>query len=157
MKLLKLRHMAGLPALCLLCFGAMAQPAAAAEPAAMPPPDVVFESSVGDVTFPHARHLKMGCQTCHHQIRAGSLQTPHPDYMDSTWIHCDTCHSEEAASGGAYYKCSLCHHSEPGNIADETLSAKVVTHKSCWKCHQSGTGPDASKGCGDCHVKDTAQ
>jgi len=157
MKLHKLLSLVRPPALMWLLLAAAIPASQAAEPAAMPPPDVVFESSIGNVTFPHARHLKMGCQTCHHQIKAGPLQTPHPDYLDSTWIHCDTCHSEEAASGGAYYKCSLCHHSDPSDIADETLSSKVVTHKSCWKCHQSGTGPEASKGCGDCHRKNTGQ
>lgn len=133
------------------------QTALAAEGAPMPPSDIVYESSVGDVVFPHNRHLKMGCQQCHHQIKAGPLKTPHPGYMDSSWIQCDTCHSEEAADGGAYYQCGKCHHDEPDNIADETLSAKVVTHKSCWKCHQSGTGPEASEGCGDCHQKNEQQ
>ena len=124
--------------------------APAAAPA-MPPGEVVYPSSVGEVHFPHNRHLSMGCQQCHHQIKAGPLKTPHPDYLDSSWINCETCHSENAASGGTYYKCGLCHHSAPDNIADETLSAKVVTHKMCWKCHQSGEGTDASRGCGDCH------
>jgi hypothetical protein len=123
----------------------------------MPPSEVIFESSVGDVHFPHDRHLKLGCAQCHHQIKAGPLKTPHPGYMDSSWIQCETCHSEEATNGGAYYKCGKCHHDEPDNIADETLSSKVVTHKSCWKCHQSGTGPEASEGCGECHEKNQDQ
>jgi hypothetical protein len=143
-----------LPVLALLAVPmGHAPPALAAGASAMPPGEVIFESSVGDVLFPHDKHVAMGCQLCHHQIRAAELETPHPDYMDSSWIHCRTCHSEEAASGGAFYKCSQCHHAEPTDIADETLSAKVVTHKSCWKCHQSGTGVEASKGCGDCHQK----
>ena len=139
----------------LMCLLSWPQQHAVAQgAAAMPPGEIVYPSSVGDVAFPHDRHLKLGCTQCHHQVQAGPLKTPHPDYMDSSWVHCETCHSEEAAAGGAYYKCGHCHHAESPDIADETLSAKVVTHKSCWKCHQSGTGPDASKGCGECHVKD---
>jgi len=144
-----------LPVLALLAGLAVSpRPGLAAGSFTMPPGEIVYESSVGDVHFPHDKHVSMGCQTCHHQIQAAELETPHPGYMDSSWIHCRTCHSEEAATGSAFYKCSHCHHSEPTDIADETLSTKVVTHKSCWKCHQSGTGVDASKGCGDCHEKD---
>ncbi len=135
----------------LFALSGPGQQTLAAGPVAMPPAEVFYPSEVGDVRFPHAKHVKMGCQQCHHQIQAAVLETPHRDYLDSTWIHCQTCHSEAAASGSAFYKCSHCHHSDPNDIADETLSSKVVTHKSCWKCHQSGTGPEASKGCSSCH------
>ena len=115
---------------------------------------VEFESSVGDVSFPHNTHLGFGCAACHHQIHAQALDTPHPEYMTSSWIRCQGCHGVNPAMPGPYYKCALCHHSEPHSISDETLSAKVVVHQSCWKCHESGTGVEASKGCGDCHVKE---
>jgi c(7)-type cytochrome triheme protein len=118
------------------------------------PIEVVFESSVGDVRFPHNLHLKFGCTMCHHQIHAAELETPHPEYMESSWITCGDCHAKESALTGNYYRCSDCHHSEPENIADETLSSKVVVHQSCWKCHESGTGRQASSGCDDCHVKE---
>lgn len=127
---------------------------APAERSAGPPAMVRFESSVGRVDFPHASHLRFGCVACHHQIHAGELETPHPQYLESTWVNCEICHDASPAGAGAYYKCSHCHHAIPANIADETLSAKVVTHKSCWKCHASGTGLDASSGCGDCHVRE---
>jgi hypothetical protein len=140
----------GMTALLLMTL-AWQEPSAAAPQSAPMPGEVIFASSIGDVVFPHNKHLKMGCQQCHHQIQAGPLKTPHPDYLDSSWVHCETCHSEAATNGAAYYKCSECHHAEPHDIADETLSSKVVTHKSCWKCHQSGTGPEASEGCSDCH------
>ena len=39
----------------------------------------------------------------------------------------------------------------PRNIADETLSAKVVVHQQCWKCHPVGTGKEASAVCEKCH------
>jgi len=145
-----------MPLLLLFAAAGPAPKAAAAGPVAAPPATVHYPSSVGDVSFPHDRHLKVGCPQCHHQIKAMPLDTPHPGYMDSSWIHCQTCHSEAAASGGAFYKCADCHHSEPADIADETLSAKVVTHKSCWQCHQSGTGAEASEGCSFCHQKQAA-
>lgn len=140
-------------ALPLFCFSQQAG-TGSSRPSPGPPTTVVFDSSVGNVTFPHQLHLKFGCAACHHQIHAGDLETPHPDYLDSSWISCEICHDASAAAGSPYYKCSECHHSEPTDIADETLSAKVVTHKSCWKCHASGTGVEASAGCGDCHVKE---
>ena len=117
---------------------------------------VTFESSVGDVHFPHKLHvedLELECMECHHQIHAVVLDTPHPDYMESSWIKCQICHELNSEMSKKYYKCSDCHHSDLENIADETLSSKVVVHKSCWKCHASGTGVQASEGCADCHVK----
>lgn len=118
------------------------------------PDEVIIESSVGDVHFPHNIHIRFGCAACHHQIQAIELDTPHPDYLSSSWINCQTCHNTDSDTRNKYYKCSDCHHSEPIDIADETLSSKVVIHKSCWKCHKSGTGVKASEGCSDCHVKE---
>jgi len=121
------------------------------------PDEISFKSSVGDVLFPHDVHVKdheVECDECHHQIHAMELDTPHPDYLTPSWTRCQTCHNTDSPSKEKYYKCSDCHHSVPNNIADETLSSKVVIHKSCWKCHESGTGAQASEGCGDCHVKE---
>jgi hypothetical protein len=120
------------------------------------PANITFKASVGDVEFSHKKHvsdLDMECAECHHQIHAKALEAPHPDYMASSWSNCQTCHSTGSATDNEYYKCSQCHLSDLENIADETLSAKVVTHKTCWKCHESGTGPEASQGCVTCHVK----
>jgi len=121
-------------------------------------PDVVtFNSSVGHVLFPHKLHvedLELACVKCHHQISAVKLETPHPDYLESSWINCQLCHDPNQQTDKTYYKCSECHHETPDNIEDETLSSKVVTHKSCWACHESGTGVEASKGCRGCHVKE---
>lgn len=121
------------------------------------PAEVVFESNVGDVHFPHMLHMKFGCTSCHHQVSAGELDTPHPDYLESSWINCGDCHDQDSETVANSYSCSGCHHSEPENIADETLSAKVVVHESCWKCHGSGTGVEASKGCIKCHQKAVAE
>lgn len=119
------------------------------------PPEVIqFESSVGNVLFPHKTHLKMRCSRCHHQIQADALDTPHQEYLESSWIKCGTCHDADPDFNDKYFKCGDCHHSELDNIADETLSAKVVVHQSCWKCHKTSTGADASKRCGFCHVKE---
>lgn len=118
-------------------------------------PDIIlFESSIGDVHFPHKKHQRMQCSRCHHQIHAKELDTPHKDYLSVSWIECQTCHSTESEFGDTYYKCSGCHHSEPENIVDETISSKVVTHQSCWKCHKTGTGVKASEECSFCHVKE---
>ena len=131
---------------------------AAEEPSAPPakpsmPDEIIFESSVGNVLFPHKAHLKKKCASCHHQIHAQQLTTPHEEYLTSSRIHCKTCHTANSEYTGKYYKCSYCHHSEPENIADETLSSKVVVHKICWQCHETGTGVEASEGCIECHVK----
>jgi hypothetical protein len=121
------------------------------------PNEITYTSSVGNVLFPHKEHVKeheVECVECHHQIHARDLDTPHPDYMKSSWISCKVCHDKQSEKRDKYYKCSECHHSDLDDIADETLSSKVVTHKSCWNCHETGTGVEASKGCRDCHVKD---
>ena len=125
-------------------------------PAAIPdiPDEITIESSVGNVLFPHNVHMRFGCVACHHQIHAMELDTPHPDYLTSSWINCQGCHDIDSGNKSKYYKCSDCHHSDPDDIADETLSSKVVIHKSCWKCHKSGTGAEASEGCSACHVKE---
>ena len=137
---------------------AVADPSATpqAEPAVETLQEILFESSVGDVIFPHDLHVSdagMECGECHHEIHAAVLDTPHPDYLTSSWIHCETCHAPGAQDNQRIYQCAECHHSELENIADETLSAKVVVHKSCWKCHETGIGAAASNGCGSCHVK----
>jgi hypothetical protein len=119
--------------------------------------EVLFESSVGYVIFPHDFHVtdvELECVECHHQIHAVDLDTPHPDYLDSSWINCQACHNPESETNKTYYKCSDCHHTNPDDITDETLSSKVVIHKNCWSCHETGTGVEASKGCVDCHVKE---
>jgi len=121
------------------------------------PDQIEFETSIGKVMFPHDLHireLEIDCADCHHQIHAGELVTPHPDYMESSWISCKICHDPDSKMSKKYYRCSDCHHSVLENIADETLSSKVVLHKACWQCHASGTAVQASESCGDCHVKE---
>jgi hypothetical protein len=138
-----------------------APPAAAAQAPANPPasrpklPGVItFESALGDVLFPHKVHQKMGCKNCHHQIHAKGLDTPHEAYLTYSWVNCQDCHDADTAISTTYYGCDHCHHSNLENIADETLTAKVVIHKSCWNCHLSGTGADASERCSFCHAKE---
>ena len=150
----------------LLCFaqeveqtGIVPEEVASDSPAATPdlPDKITLKSSLGNVVLPHDVHVKkvrLKCKVCHHQIRAMELDTPHPDYMTSSRASCQTCHSTNSKNRKKYYKCSGCHHSDPDNIADETLSSKVVIHKSCWKCHETGTGVEASEGCSDCHARE---
>jgi len=114
---------------------------------------ITYESAVGQVSFPHKLHQKMGCQKCHHQIQAEPLITPHGGYLESSWINCQICHSADAETRSKYYQCSQCHQSNVENIADETLSSKVVVHKSCWECHKTGKGVKASESCETCHEK----
>jgi len=132
-------------------------PKAAADRSSARPkmPNVItFESSVGSVHFPHKVHQKMGCKNCHHQIHAKELITPHDEYLGYSWVSCKDCHNPGYETDGSYYGCAACHHSNLENIADETLNAKVVVHKNCWKCHASGTGAEASKECSFCHQKE---
>lgn len=118
------------------------------------PSEINIPSSVGEVIFRHQMHIKdlsIKCVECHHQINAKTLNTPHPDYLESSWINCKVCHDESGKIKQNAYTCSDCHDTNPINIADETLSAKVVIHKQCWKCHPVSTGREASKGCDKCH------
>ena len=118
------------------------------------PSEINIPSSVGEITFRHQMHIRdlsIKCADCHHQINAKRLSTPHPDYFGSSWINCKTCHDESEKIAQKPYVCSECHPNRPKNIADETLSAKVVIHKQCWKCHAVATGKDASTSCEKCH------
>ena len=85
------------------------------------------------------------------QPHAARLQMPHEEYFEDFWIDCRTCHRENG-SPAAPQSCGVCHHASPVSTADETLSAKVVIHRSCWECHDSGTGEEASRSCGFCHA-----
>lgn len=118
------------------------------------PSEIIIPSSVGEVTFHHQVHTAdraIECVECHHQINAKKLNTPHPDYLQSSWINCKVCHDGPGKIKQSVYACSGCHPTNPTSIADETLSAKVVIHKQCWKCHQVNTGKEASGSCELCH------
>ena len=135
---------------------ATAAPAAPKAPAAAVdvPAERIFPSSAGEVVFHHQMHIKdfgIKCADCHHEINAKKLTTPHPDYFKSSSIKCEICHNESAKIKQKAYVCSECHRANPRNIADETLSAKVVVHQQCWKCHPVGTGKEASAVCEKCH------
>ena len=112
-------------------------------------------SAIGPAVFPHDEHaedMEIECVECHHETSAAPLSFPHKDYFDDFWIDCTICHHESGAVALTPQGCSKCHHSPNGDIADETLSAKVVIHKNCWSCHDVGTGVEASSTCKDCHV-----
>lgn len=118
------------------------------------PAERTFPSSAGEVTFHHQMHVKdlgVKCAECHHAINAKKLNTPHPDYLKSPTIKCEICHDAAEKIDQKAYTCSGCHRTNPMNIADETLSAKVVVHKQCWKCHPVSTGKEASAVCEKCH------
>lgn len=118
---------------------------------------IEWDSTVGRVSFPHRLHvedLEIECADCHHETNAGRLETPHPEYFDDLWIECGGCHEATASVAGPQ-GCSNCHHASPVTIADETLSSKVVIHRSCWSCHDITTGAEASQGCTTCHQRAT--
>jgi hypothetical protein len=119
-------------------------------------PIIKSPSSVGEVSFPHQFHfedLELECQTCHHETNASSLRMPHEDYFDDFWIDCRICHKSDGLTLSQPQSCSKCHHDSPTDIADETLSTKVVVHKKCWECHELGKGEKASQSCTDCHLQ----
>ena len=128
-------------------------PGLSAQPGLEMPGIITSSTSVGTVDFPHSMHaadLEIECVTCHHETNATALRMPHPEYFEDFWIDCQTCH-RAGASPTSPQACSACHHSSHTAIADETLSAKVVIHQSCFGCHEGGTGQDAARSCGFCH------
>lgn len=113
------------------------------------------KASIGPARFPHEKHfeeLEIECVTCHHETNAKPLVFPHPRLLDDFWVDCSTCHRAKGEPPLEAQACSACHHSENGASGDETLSAKVVIHKSCWSCHEVGTGAAASVSCKGCHT-----
>ncbi|MEE9450440.1 MAG: cytochrome c3 family protein [Ignavibacteriaceae bacterium] len=119
------------------------------------PEVLISPSSIGEVSFPHLFHfeaLEIECQECHHEINAAQLITPHDEYFSDFWIDCNICHNGNESSRMEAQACSDCHRTLPHNIADETLSAKVVIHKNCWNCHEVGTGEETSESCSLCHT-----
>ena len=156
----------------LLALGLPTRAAAAGMPV-----ERIYPSSAGEVTFHHEMHFKdlaIKCDECHHAVNARpigaprpensktaagkcpidvkTLSTPHPDYFKSSSIKCVICHIESDGAKQNAYTCSGCHRTNPVNIADETLSAKVVVHKQCWKCHPVNAGKDASAVSEKCHT-----
>ena len=143
------------PLICaLLALLALAAAPLARSDAGAIPLEKRFASSVGEVTFRHQAHFQergIACAECHHEINAKKLTTPHPEYLKAAAINCEACHDGAQQGARKGYSCSGCHPTNPVNIADETLSAKVVIHKKCWKCHAVGNAVQASKACGFCH------
>jgi len=131
-----------------LSLGLVGWNANTAEPGGIPQTIVL-----GDVTFEHQFHfedLELECGACHHETDAPALKMPHPEYFEDLWIDCKTCHHENRSAEPQ--KCSACHDPNPFDIADETLSPKVVIHRSCWGCHEVGKGKEASRNCRSCHA-----
>lgn len=120
---------------------------------------IEWPSTVGAVSFPHLMHvedLELECADCHHETNATRLDMPHPEYFEDFWIDCTSCHHASAIAA-APQACSNCHHDSPVTVADETLSSKVVVHRSCWNCHEVSTGVEASKACATCHKQSSHQ
>jgi|CXWL01.1.fsa_nt_gi hypothetical protein len=127
---------------------------AVASPGAQTPVAAKSWSSLGPANFPHEKHfteLEIECSQCHHETNAKPLTVPHPEYFHDFWIDCATCHRKKGEAPLEPQACSTCHHEPNGDLADETLSAKVVIHKKCWSCHEGGTGAAASASCKTCH------
>lgn len=139
--------------LAIVLLGVLALPGLEHAVPSQLPEVIVSPSSVGQVEFLHETHasdLGIECATCHHETDATALDMPHQDYFEDFWIDCETCH-RPAAAPASPQPCSACHHASPTTIADESLSAKVVVHRSCWGCHEGGKGQEASRSCRFCH------
>ena len=130
-----------------------AGPAAAAQPQV--PETVRWSSSVGEVVFAHQRHAEefgAECVSCHHKTVAADLAVPHPDYFDGFWVDCKGCHTGGSAPAVAG-RCSACHPERITGLNQEMPTTKVAIHRSCWSCHDRGTGAEASEQCGFCHQR----
>ena len=114
-----------------------------------PAPETVrWSSSVGEVVFAHQRHAEeYGAESV-----AANLAVPHPDYFDGFWVDCKGCHTggpTPAVEG----KCASCHPERVSGLNQEMPTTKVAIHRSCWSCHDRGTGASATKQCGFCHQR----
>jgi DnaJ-class molecular chaperone len=91
--------------------------------------EIVFDASMGKVTFAHKKHsetLKIDCLKCHH-----------------TWKQGET-------SGK---QCRDCHKS---GVEGKTLSVKDAFHNTCKACHdevKKANKPAGPTMCTQCHVK----
>jgi Cytochrome c7 and related cytochrome c len=145
--------LAALPALALPLLSCMGSPPPGAKAQVALATGAAW-SPIGKATFPHEKHateFEVECAKCHHETNAKPLTIPHMEYFSDLWINCGTCHHKAGAEALGPQACSTCHHAKNGDIADETLSAKVVIHKNCWSCHEVGTGAAASAACKTCH------
>jgi len=111
---------------------------------------------MGDLIFPHVEHvedMEIECDECHHETNAVPLNSPHQEYFDDLWVDCGACHHEPGSADRAPQSCYDCHDSSRRDVADESLSSKVILHKNCWKCHEVETGLEASESCELCHSR----
>lgn len=132
-----------------------ASPATAADPGTVATGSGEAPSLMGKVIFPHDEHsdeFELDCDECHHETNATPLAFPHPQMFEDFWVDCSICHHPAGSADLEPQSCGNCHHSSNGNAADETLSAKVVIHELCWRCHEVGVGAEASEGCENCHT-----
>jgi hypothetical protein len=113
-------------------------------------------SLIKTAAFPHDEHVTrfgLKCKQCHHETDAKALVTPHAAYLTGNGVTCTACH-HRAGEPRAAQGCSNCHRATISDAADETetLSAKVVIHQTCWRCHALVKGAAASRTCDGCHV-----
>jgi len=141
-----------LPALAL---GALLIAAAALAAPVEVPETLRWMSAAGEVVFAHQRHAEeygAECVSCHHETVAANLAVPHPDYFDGFWVDCKSCHTG-STTPAVEGKCSNCHPDRVAGLNLEMPTVKVAIHRSCWGCHDRGTGSEASKQCGFCHQR----
>jgi hypothetical protein len=117
------------------------------------------EAVIAEVVFPpaavfdhefHIDDVELECNECHHETEALRLVTPHDEYFEDLWITCDDCHHSDEVRLDPQ-ACVDCHPRSSSGIKEQIISAKVATHLSCWECHDSGTGAEASENCSFCH------
>ena len=138
-----------------LALAALALLAGAAPAQEMMPDRIASPASIGEVDFPHRAHVEdygFDCVECHHETRAAALVTPHPQYLRDESVDCGTCHDQSAPLEAR--SCSACHGARIATVAEDSLSAKVAIHQTCWRCHEPATGAAASASCTLCHHSD---
>lgn len=117
------------------------------------PESIRWDSAAGQVEFAHRRHVEeygAECVVCHHETVAATLELPHPDYFDGFWVDCKGCHTGRTERT-VESKCSTCHPARVAGLNQEIPTVKVAVHRSCWGCHDRGSGAEASKQCSFCH------
>lgn len=127
---------------------------AAADTSDVRPGDPGFYGGWGAAKFSHFQHfeeLEIACVECHHETNAGRLVTPHASYFEGLRVDCALCHERGGEERLAPLACVECHPKVADGAHDQLMSTKVVVHRTCWTCHDQGTGPEASENCLFCH------
>jgi len=93
--------------------------------------------------FPHQEHVtrhNLECVECITRPTRLRLDTPHDAYLAGNGIECQVCHQGRSLPREPQALLQPVNPVTPTDVADETLSAKVVIHRTCWRCHPMREG-----------------